>query len=390
MAERRHTLIQARRPTPLPLESVSPTRFAILEGCPCRAAFDQDPSFADARGFSPAAAMGTAAHSVLEAAHRGEFDGETNPKQSALAYWDGLIQKRVDAIDGLPAPAGWRDYQMKRLRTAARAAAVAQREPARPAPVGAKPQTRIEDWLVSKDGKVRGRPDRIESRGEETTIVDIKTAALDPDEIPIAYQEQLRLYAWLWHQVTSSWPQGAEVELLDGSRHAVAVNPGECESAAAAAVEALNSFNTRVESGADFLDLANPSAEQCRYCRYRGGCPAFLSAADESWRAYRATIGGTLLDDSGENRDATRCLTIAVKHGTAGLEVAEVKVRGLLNGPPLAPGCQIVADNVIPEVELHDYVADWDSLMWVWDPPPSLNSEWHMSPHRNSLRAAGP
>lgn len=308
-----------------------------------------------------------AAHSVLEAAYRGEFDGEADPKRSALTAWDELIQKRVEAIDGVPAPAGWRGYQMKRLRTATRAAAIAWPEPAPPAQAGAKPQTRIEDWLVSKDGKIRGRPDRVESHGEETTIVDIKTSALDPDEIPAAYQEQLRLYCWLWHEVTSSWPQGAEIELLDGSRHAITVIPAECESVAAAAVEALNSFNQFVESEADFLGLANPSADQCRYCRYRGGCPAFLSAADESWRTFRATIGGRVLDDSGENRDATRCLTIVVKHGTAGLEADEVKVRGLLSGPPLPPGCQAVADNVIPEVALHDYVADWDSLVWVWD-----------------------
>lgn len=313
--------------------------------------------------------MGTAAHSVLEAAYRGEFQQDEDPKRAALALWDELIHAAIEGVDGVPDPARWRDYQMKRLRAATRAGAVSRREPAARSAKKSQSGTRIEDWLASGDGKVRGRPDRIEVTAGKATIIDLKTSTLDPGEVPLAYRQQLQLYAWLWHETASDWPVAAEIELLDGSRRPIDVVPEECESLAVEAVDALESFNQLVESQADFLELASPDEEQCRYCRYCGGCPAFLNRADESWRSFRATIGGRLLGDSAHTEADARCLTIAVEWGTAGSDALEVKIRGRIGGPQLESGCTVVVDNVIPEVAAHDYWADWDSLVWVWDSP---------------------
>ena len=58
----------------------------------------------------------------------------------------------------------------------AASAKVAQGEDSRPAgQCRGGSLTRVEDWLESADGKVRGRPDRIEFGGDGTRVVDLKT-----------------------------------------------------------------------------------------------------------------------------------------------------------------------------------------------------------------------
>ena len=158
-------MISARPPQPRPLTSISPTQFAILSTCVCQAAFARDPSFADLGRSSPAAAMGTAAHAVIEAAYRGEFGGTDDPKRAALSAWDAMIGELADRVAGSREPVRWRDYQIKRLRAATRAAAIATAAPLSERAEYAVPSIRIEGWLRSADGRIAGRPDRIERPG---------------------------------------------------------------------------------------------------------------------------------------------------------------------------------------------------------------------------------
>ena len=310
--------------------------------------------------------MGTAAHAVLEAAYRGDFATASDVRQAALAFWDSTIEELADECSVPQDPSRWRDYHMKRMRAASRAAAVATSTP-KGAPAGsAATSMRVEAWLRSADGKVVGRPDRVETVGGRTTIVDLKTSTIEPGDVPVAYQQQLKLYSWLWHEVSDQWPHAAAIELLDGTRLPLGVVPGECEALAEEAVTALESFNALADSGADFTTLAAPGVEQCRYCLFKGSCPAFLRAADQEWGSFRVTVGGRLLEDSGED-GGERCLTIAAERGTASDDGGVVRVRGVLDGPRLPSDSFVVADRVIAEVALHDYMADADSLIWMWD-----------------------
>lgn len=351
---------------PRPIVSISPTRFADLSACMCRAAFEQDPTFADARHASPASVMGSVAHSVVEAAYRGDFAGEANPRRAAIDLWDRLVTEAAQGVPAAPEPSRWRDYQMKRLRAATQAAAVTRRQPRARSSSGEHRGTRVEEWLVSRDGRVRGRPDRIEVADGKVTVIDLKTASLDEGDVPLAYQQQLQLYAWLHHEVTAGWPDAAAIETLAGDRLFVDVDPDVCNQVAADAIKAMEAFNRLAESAANFIPLATPDVEHCRYCRYRGGCPAFVAAADESWGAFRAMVGGSLVGDEGDKNDERiRCLTVRVDAGT--IEVGgQARIRGELGTSPLPQGTWVVADRVVPEVALHDYWVDWDSLLWTW------------------------
>lgn len=359
-------MIEARSPRPPPVASISPTQFATLTSCKCQAAFDRDPVFADLGHSSPSAVMGIAAHAVLEAAYRGAFATAEDPRGAALAFWDSTVAKLASERSVSQEPTRWRGYQMKRMRAASRAATVAASMQKGLPTDGKATSARIEAWLKSADGKVVGRPDRVETTGGRTTVVDLKTSSIEPDDVPAAYQQQLQLYSWLWHEVWGEWPHGAVIELLDGTRLPLTVIPAECETLAGEALVALDSFNELAESGADFTTLATPGIEQCRYCLFKGSCPAFLSAAEPEWGPYRSTIGGRLLEDS-SNDDGDRCLTIAAERGTASNDGGVVRVRGILDGPLLPSDSFVVADRVIPEVALHDYRADPDSLIWIWD-----------------------
>ncbi len=305
--------------------------------------------------------MGIAAHAVLEAAYRGELDGP-EPKNAALALWDRVVAEQVTLGSAAVTPERWRDYQLKRIGSAMRAARIAD-------PVvgtGSSPRTSgtaVERWLSSIDGSIRGRPDRVESDGVSITVVDLKTSSIEPDEIPLAYQRQLQLYAWLWHEDTAEWPDRGEIELLDGTRLSVDVSQAVCGEVARAAIEALVRFNELVEAQADFLALATPGLDQCRFCPYRGGCYRFLETADESWGAFRSTLAGRVLRDDGDG--ALRRIELEVVAGTAPADVRTVSIRGTL-GDRVAAGMWVVADNVRSEVALHDYWADLDSRLWSW------------------------
>ena len=196
------------------------------------------------------------------------------------------------------------------------------------------------------------------------TIIDLKTGTVAPDDVPPPYREQLRLYSWLWHETAGEWPNGAAIELLDGTRVWQEIAPAECTAVAEAAVGALESFNRLVESGADFAAMATPGIEQCRYCPVRGGCPAFLRVSSEEWHSLRFAVGGRVRDDTGSST-SERCLTIAAEYGTAGS--SEIRVRGTFEGPRLCPGSFVVADRVLAEVALHNYRADEESLIWRWN-----------------------
>ena len=311
--------------------------------------------------------MGTVAHAVIEAAYRGEFAGADDPSRAALAFWDSRIAELTERLSGFREPSRWRDYQMKRFRAAARAAAIATGTSRPSIAGGVSRSVRVEHRLTSTDGRVVGRPDRVETSSGRVTIVDLKTGNIEPGDLPAAYGQQLQLYSWLWHEVSGEWPTDAAVELLDGTRLPLEVSPGECGALAAEAVRALESFNELVESGADFLALATPGMEECRYCVFRGSCPAFLREADEEWRSFRFVVGGRVQDDSGDEA-GERCLTVTSEYGTASRDGREIRIRGILDGPALHPGSLVVADKVLAEVALHDYWADEDSLIWTWDP----------------------
>ena len=310
--------------------------------------------------------MGTAAHAVLEAAYRGEFAAASAPRLAALEAWDSLIIKLAGRLPGAQDPPRWRDYQLKRLRAAARAAAISTSTFISSIAGSASPSTQVEHRLKSADGRVVGQPDRVEIRGGHVTVVDLKTSAIDPGDLPVAYRQQLQLYSWLWHETSGEWPADAAIEMLDGTRLPVEIVPAECDGLAAEAVAALESFNRLVDAGADFIELAEPGIEQCRYCVFRGGCPAFLSEVSEEWRLFRSVIGGKLQEDSGEE-GSERSLTIAAEYGTAARDGHAIRIRGTFEGPRLRPNSFVVADRVLAEVALHDYWADSDSLIWAWD-----------------------
>ena len=309
--------------------------------------------------------MGTAAHAVIEAAYRGDFESADDPKRAALFVWDTAIHELAGEVPGSREPARWRNYQIRRLGAATRAAEIATAGPPLERREYAAPALRVEGWLRSADGRIVGRPDRIETRGGRVTVIDLKTGAVAPDDIPAAYRQQLLLYAWLWHEVADEWPDGAAIEMLDGTRAWQDIAPAECDAVADAAVKALASFNRLVESAADFVEVATPGIEHCRFCRFRGGCPAFLREADGEWDSQRVAVGGRVRDDSGAD-SPQRCLTIATECGTAAGS-SEIRVRGTVAGPRLDRGSFIVADRVLAEVALHDYWADEESLIWSWD-----------------------
>jgi CRISPR/Cas system-associated exonuclease Cas4 (RecB family) len=153
-----------------------------------------------------------------------------------------------------------------------------------------------EKWLRSKDSLVVGRADEIRFNEAGATIVDYKTGSISgqsfKEEVLSEYQEQLKLYAALFHEEHEEWPNNLIVIGLDGKSHCIDYEKNECLILLEESKNMLQRVNSiiadNMTSGKPTLSkLASPSQTKCRYCLYRPICePYFLmrqSNSAEGW-----------------------------------------------------------------------------------------------------------
>jgi hypothetical protein len=170
---------------------------------------------------------------------------------------------------------------------------------------------RAHDWIRAKEeaafrektfsalgGKLCGRIDLMQ--GDE--IIDYKTGALfDTDNsepsLKLTYIRQLRIYAYLAHSATGTWPQRGLLFPLAGPPVVVDLEPSECEREAEEAVNLLTNYNQAIATAETANNIASPSPEVCRWCPYKIICSPFWSNASEGWSGTLAgeAISGRLV-----------------------------------------------------------------------------------------------
>jgi CRISPR/Cas system-associated exonuclease Cas4 (RecB family) len=143
-----------------------------------------------------------------------------------------------------------------------------------------------EHWLRSKDGLVVGRADEIRFEGEGATIIDYKTGNISGQsieaEVLSEYEEQLKLYAALFHEEHEEWPCNLIVISIDGKSHYIDYEENECLVLLEESKNMLRRTNSIIEANEPLNrkapKLASPSQTRCRYCLYRPICePYFLA-----------------------------------------------------------------------------------------------------------------
>lgn len=288
---------------------------------------------------SPAARLGIAAHSVLEAAGRGRLGTSGIPgfPDAFETAWSGAVAEQWRLSQGNPFEDGWRraenwpGFSMTKARTRRLAARLAPSPGAAAGEPGDREPGVLEEHPQAACGGIlRGRADVVR-RYPDHVVQDFKTGSIhDADgSLKSAYRTQLLLYAYLEHEESGSWPVRAEVIPLRGDSEIFDVVPAQATVAAEQALAARDRYNGLAEAGIRESD-ATPSAGTCRWCEFELRCPAFWKAASGDWTADGVVaVAGTIAAKETYGF-GTLDIDVAVSGGT----LAEPRCR--LHGLPLS------------------------------------------------------
>lgn len=137
---------------------------------------------------------------------------------------------------------------------------------------------------ASTDGQIVGRLDRITWEDGALAVTDIKTGHVTDIEgrLRPELRVQLLLYSYLVHERFGQWPKTLRILPLRGDTVNVPFSPAEAEELADRMKRILATANRiidNVRSGnVNESELASPSPDSCRFCRYRPSCESYWVA----------------------------------------------------------------------------------------------------------------
>lgn len=248
---------------------------------------------------------------------------------------------------------------MTRARTIRRAVRqVTQPAGEKPAAAPQPPGTGMEIELRDEETGLFGRADRIESDGNSTRVVDLKTG-LRQDEPTEEQRRQLLLYAVLVHRTAGAWPSAIAVEDAAGVQYREDLDPAEAEAALNEVLAAVAAFNTAAREE-DLISRAAPDADRCRWCAHRVVCRPYWSAVQTEWD-HRAVLGSVAASGTSEAGTYVT-LTVESPRERSG---RTVHVAGLA-GPPLRTTKVAVVDWAGPS-QVDEIRARWSTIVRAWD-----------------------
>lgn len=320
-------------PTTKKIRTVSPSLYETLLGCPARASW-----YASApRGAMPphpSGLLGTCFHAVMEGLQKGVIDGADDEERRSAArnVFDELAARMHGEAHPLirvkfPSPQGLPYYNLIRERAAAVAGSYAPAASRTQGDDGAH-STIAEARFESSDGVIVGRPDLIDAeRGE---VVDYKTgqpAAEDAFRVSDREARQLSLYVYLADQSGIAVTRGTIVR-GNGDTASVDIPREAAEKEAEKARTLLSEFNSAIDAGRSFYELARPSAPVCRFCPCIPFCEPFWASVEPSWaEECGCHVEGTVRSVEPATVQGTDLLTLEVdaSRGTVGECVASIE-----------------------------------------------------------------
>jgi hypothetical protein len=287
-------------PSRQPIARYSPTLLEALLACPLKAAFSHDPAFRRLRRPTPASLLGQAAHRLTEAASKGRFEGLSGQalRQALEQAWSAEVAAAAATLGQAwtvappPPPRDWPGYELTRVRLLRRLTRlVDRRRDQAAAPAGRGPTVMVEQALQDSTTGLHGRPDRVETSGAGTRVVDLKTGWTQQPEIRDGQRRQLLLYAYLVFRASGTWPAEIAIEDASGRRATEPVHPEQATAAVDQAVQAIERYNAAIRTGRAPLSLATPSPDACRYCPFRAVCEPYWKTATADWPMLPSVLG---------------------------------------------------------------------------------------------------
>lgn len=287
-------MMAAPRPRPTQLQYITPTSLSEIDTCAWRAGFHRDPSTSYLHRSTPASALGSVAHGVMEMIGdpRG-FD----------AVWAEAAARAENALAANWAPAAppsaenWPGWALTKVRI--RKVWQQAETNTKTHPVGgrietpdrAEPHPSLpwrERWLEHPDLPLAGRPDLVRRVDGSIWVLELKTGLQQAEPTP-AQKAQLLLYCALVEANLGEMPTRAAVKTTRGTRYPFVVEANEVQEVVRTALAALAEFNAAAAEGLGD-GLAQPSVTNCAWCPFRVACRPFFERYDPSWEIANALL----------------------------------------------------------------------------------------------------
>ncbi|AZA93633.1 Inactivated superfamily I helicase [Chryseobacterium nakagawai] len=136
-----------------------------------------------------------------------------------------------------------------------------------------------EKWYETNDKLVGGKIDLISEYPDRIEIIDFKTGAITEEllddegekfeEVKIDYQDQLKLYAALFHEQTGKKVDRLFLVDLQKNKYEISFSFDECNKLIREAKKILIKVNEEISTR---FFLADPKIENCKFCLNRPAC----------------------------------------------------------------------------------------------------------------------
>jgi hypothetical protein len=215
-----------------------------------------------------------------------------------------------------------------------------------------------EAWLETTDVALGGKPDLVAiSPANLALVIDYKSGLVSDDEgVTSAYVRQLLFYGVLVRECLMATPvMLALLSLREGLVQVVPSAEGMAEVADMARA-ARHEFNQRVPGA----QPAEPSEENCQWCRFAARCSAFWQAVEPHWAVgVGAAVRGTVEADPERAATGVTTLQVMVEHGPLAGSVA------ILAGIPSHLIASVAIGSVVSVLDLHPRSDDPLVLTWT-------------------------
>lgn len=292
-------------PKKFPQPPYGPTSIEVMRSCPLRVCFEASPGYERRLGF--AARVGTAFHRVMESFN--EYPLPTTSQEDAVEEarlrYQREIQHQIEEAASHPREVGL-PHDQNRIDRALEAIVIEARRiyeiggiTSRPMPADSNlsadnymdkanaetPLVEVEVPVVSTDGLIHGKIDRVEHRPDGIWLFDFKSALRD--DLPDRYERQLQLYAFLWHQTRNEWPVAAYVVYpLASTSYEISIEPEKCINVANEALQLIQHLPNEIH-----IDKIATPGDVCQVCDYRPWCQPFWQ-----WQGGQSTLSQALAD----------------------------------------------------------------------------------------------
>jgi CRISPR/Cas system-associated exonuclease Cas4 (RecB family) len=277
-----------------PLKRISPSRYTAISRCPYRVVLANSYS-SPLLPYPPSNHLGNIIHECIRLIVTGKIGTSVEYDE----IWNRLLAKEEKALEDMgfafftPLSENVPGYTIKKLQVKSllksriKAEACEER----------KTDTSIltEKWLEAQDSLIGGYADIIFNLNGHTKLSDFKSGKIlhEEGEIKEEYEEQLKLYAYLYMEVFGKYPDELSVIDLEKKEYQVDFTSQECEALANKSKEALSEVNSLIEKN-ERKTLAKPDMDYCKSCLYRPACDFYwdlpLSETDSRFRDIKGNV----------------------------------------------------------------------------------------------------